>query len=256
MKLAHGLSLFATLAVASAGAWLGEGCSTTATLTPVDGGPTPNPDSGGGNADTGTGTPDTGTSTPDSGGGTEGGTVAQNCTAYCTAVQATCTGANAQYESTQECMNACSFFSVGTAADTGGDTLGCRIYHTGLAKTLPVPHCWHAGPYGFGVCGKSVDTFCELALDWCSPDAGYVNADGGPGTPPYSSVTACTTAANGYTTLDAGAAPSAFNATGPGSGNTFDCRLYHLANAMNSAAGGGAQTTHCPHAGEMSAPCQ
>jgi hypothetical protein len=252
MKLAHGLTLFATVAVATTGAWVGQGCSNTAVLTPYDGGGS-TPDTGGGNPDTGSGTPDTGTGTPDA--GSEGGTIAQNCTAYCTAVQATCSGANAQYESTQECMNACSFFAPGTSGDTGGDTLGCRIYHTGLAKTQPVPHCWHAGPYGFGACGKAVDTFCELALDWCSPDAGYVS-DGGPGTPPYSSVTACTTAAAGYTAPDSGTAPSTFNATGPGTGNTFDCRLYHLANAMNSAAGGGAQTTHCPHAGEMSAPCQ
>jgi hypothetical protein len=259
MKLAHGLSLFATLSFVSAGAWLG--CSNSSTPATSDGGtPTPdggsgnqdtgtgNPDTGTGNPDTGTGNPDTGTGTPDSGG--DGGTIAQTCTAYCAAVQATCTGANAQYESTLECMNACAFFPAGTASDTGGDTLGCRITHTGLAATLPVPHCWHAGPYGFGVCGASVDNFCNLALDWCSPDAGYT------GTPPYASLTACTTAAAAYVTADAGADPSAFNASGPGSGNTFDCRLYHLANAMNAAQGAAGQTTHCPHAGQTSAPCQ
>jgi hypothetical protein len=267
MKLAHGLSLLATFAIAGAGAWIGQGCSNTATLTPVDGGTTPTPDTGTGNPDTGGGGgsdsggggSDSGGGGSDSGGGSDAGggsdgAVAQDCTSYCTAIQAACTGANAQYATTLECMNACSYFPPGMAGDQTGFTLGCKIVHAGKAVTMPNPHCWHAGPYGYGVCGATVDSFCTLAVGWCSPDAGYVSADGGPGIPPYASQTDCTTAAMAYTEANIGA-DGGFYAGGPGSGDTFDCRQYHLGAALNSAPGGATQTLHCQHPGAVSPVC-
>jgi hypothetical protein len=237
MKLVHGLTLVtlvATGSLATASTWLG--CSSSpSTTTSQDGGTTTGTDGGGGNPPV-----DSGSTTPTDGGGT---TIAQTCTAYCAAIQTTCTGNDQQYLTTLECMNACAFFPPGSASDTTGDTLGCRIYHTGLAAMgTPNPHCWHAGPYGAGVCGSNCENFCALAVDWCSPDAGFT------GTPPYDNNADCMTACNGFTSADGGADPEAFSANGPPSGNTLDCREYHLGNALNSAPGAGTQGTHCPHA--------
>ena len=149
-------------------------------------------------------------------------------------------------------MNACTFFPIGTAADTSGNTLGCRTYHAGLAAMDggANPHCWHAGPYGSGVCGGTCDNFCALTLGWCSAADGY---DGGA---VYASSTDCTTACEGYALADAGADPAGFFAEGPTGGNTLDCREYHLGNAMNGAQGSAGQAIHCPHAGTASAACK
>jgi hypothetical protein len=104
------------------------------------------------------------------GGGSGGGTAdaGQNCTAYCTAIQANCTGPNAQYSATDRCMNACSTFPAGMASDTSGNTMGCRIYHAGAAKNDPTTHCVHAGPGGAGTCGSNCDGYCQLMQTFCT----------------------------------------------------------------------------------------
>ena len=253
MKLAHGLTLFGTLTLLSAGAWLG--CTSSTSTTPgTDGGTQPGTDGGTTTPDTGTtNNPDTGTTNhPDSGGSADGGG-GQTCTAYCTAVMAACTGADQQYATTAECMNACSFFPAGTAADTSGFTLGCKIYHAGVAATTPSPHCWHAGPYGFGGCGTQAESFCALATGWCSAADGFdAGADGGP----YASLADCTSAFANFASADAGTAFAAYSANGPAAGNTADCREYHLGAALNDTKGGAKQALHCTHVGVTSATCQ
>jgi hypothetical protein len=253
MKLVHGIGLATTLTFASAGAWLGCSSDDSSTGSTNDAGTSA--DTSVSNTDTGT-TPgaDTGT-TPgtDSGGGSDAGTggetsVALDCTSYCNGVMAACTGANQQYATVAECMNACAFFPTGTAADTTGNTLGCRVYHTGLAGSLPQPHCWHAGPFGLGACGSTCDNFCALTLGWCGPDAG-IEAGA-----PYPSAAACASACPGFALVDGGADAgiSAYSATGPAGGNTLDCRMYHLGYALQSAV---LQQVHCPHTAIDSGVC-
>jgi hypothetical protein len=253
MKLAHGIGLLGTFAVFSCGAWLGCSSDDSSSSPPPDGGTNnTNPDSGGNtNPDSGGNTnPDSGGNTnPDS--GTDGG-APLSCAGYCTSIMAACTGDEAQYQSQAECLTACAFFPPDTA--TTGDTLGCRTYHAGLAVTAPNPHCWHAGPFGSGVCGGSCEDFCLLAVSYCSPDAGYTGA------PPYASITDCTATCANYASItpdagsDSGVFPSAYNATGTGdNGNTLECREYHLGNAMLNA---GNQPVHCPHTAPDSGVCQ
>jgi hypothetical protein len=164
-----------------------------------------------------------------------------------------CTGANAQYVSMDACMHACPFFPVGMAGDTSGNTLGCRATHAGLAAMSGTnPHCWHAGPYGYGACGTECEGFCTLATTWCTPDGGF---DGG--APPYASDSACLTACAGFKRIDdadggAVGLDGGYNATGPGSGNTLDCREYHLGASL---AGGADQQLHCQHPGATSPTC-
>ncbi len=176
---------------------------------------------------------------------------ALSCSAYCTAVMAACTGGHAQYVSNDACLNACAHIPLGTAADTSGNTLGCRAYHAMLAASTPAPHCWHAGPYGYGACGDECESFCTLATTWCTPAGGF---DGG--APPYADDTACKTSCAGYKQIDSAdgglGLDGGYNAQGPASGNTLDCREYHLG---ASFAGGAMQALHCQHPGANSPTC-
>jgi hypothetical protein len=223
-----------------------------ATGTPVDAGgesdattTTPPMDAGTPEPDTGTTPPaDTGTSTGEAG-------AALSCTSYCAAIMSACTGPNAQYMSTDACMNACPNFPVGMAGDTSGNTLGCRTTHAMLAASATNPHCWHAGPYGYGACGDECAGFCTLATTWCTPAGGF---DGG--APPYASDSACLTSCGGYKQIDAAdgglGLDGGYNAQGPAAGNTLDCREYHLGASL---AGGAMQQLHCQHPGMNSPTC-
>lgn len=85
-----------------------------------------------------------------------GGTVAYSCAGYCAQVTANCTGDNLQYKDQNDCMTYCAAakWPAGVPDEMAGNTLACRIYHSGVAKGDPVTHCPHGGPSGAGVCGK------------------------------------------------------------------------------------------------------
>jgi hypothetical protein len=271
-----------TVSSLALGGWLGCGSSGSSGPTPdASTGDAPGGDSGAGPdtspGDTGVGTDtsviegggDTGTP-GDTGAGDTGaadagadtglawdGSTALNCTDYCGLVMSTCTGMYAQYQTAQECMNACALLPLGMATDTSGDSIGCRIYHVGLAMDAGLnPHCWHAGPYGFGGCGTNCEAFCTLALGWCSAAGGFEG-----GTDPYTNAGQCTNPGMGcpsFALADGGAYPGAYSAAGPQSGNTLDCREWHLGKALTDQAD---QQIHCLHVGAAAIgsnpfPCQ
>jgi hypothetical protein len=103
--------------------------------------------------------------------------------AYCTTIMKNCTGGdgsvgdggmmdptktNQQYSEMQNCLNTCTTFPVGTAADTSGDTLGCRTYHAGAAAMNATLHCPHAGPGGDGTCGDLCTSYCRIVAKYCT----------------------------------------------------------------------------------------
>ncbi|HEX8106460.1 MAG TPA: hypothetical protein VF516_01980 [Kofleriaceae bacterium] len=101
-----------------------------------------------------------------------------DCTAYCSEIQKSCAGANAQYPNLDQCTHTCASFVVGTSTvtDTAGNTLGCRINYAVAASTMPGTHCPHAGPAGDlitasvpGFCsgGDVCTSFCTLELLAC-----------------------------------------------------------------------------------------
>ena len=143
-----------------------------------------------------------------------------DCDSYCAAIATNCTGAETQYSALANCMATCATFPPGTAADMGGNTLGCRSYHAGAALADPTTHCVHAGPGGAGVCGGNCESFCLSAAQIC-PDA-------------WPDTNACETACATFSPDEK------YDATDV-SGNTFACRLYHLTAASVDAA------DHCPH---------
>jgi len=102
------------------------------------------------------GSTDSGVPTDGGGGVDLGGGGGNDCTTYCSQLAANCTGDNAQYNDTTECMAYCAAagWPAGTGGAMSGNTLACRVYHSGAPATMdPVLHCPHAGPTGSGVCG-------------------------------------------------------------------------------------------------------
>jgi len=104
--------------------------------------------------------------------------IAVNCSTYCDAIQANCTGDSAQYASTAQCMATCAQFTIGTstAADTTGNTLGCRVHYAVVEPASAPDRCAHAGPGGDvlasatpAACsdGNVCARFCALDLVAC-----------------------------------------------------------------------------------------
>ncbi len=177
-----------------------------------------------------TNTNDAGTS--DSGGGGDGGgdsaAATPTCQAYCNAIMANCTSVNdpdsglpvgnAQYTTMSNCLNSCKAMPVGTAADTSGNTLGCRTYHANAAKADPATHCAHAGPGGAGVCGNDCDGFCQIAMMYCTAANNAAV---------YSSLQQCMTTCNGFPDT------TKYN-IGIQDGYLTACLLYHVQEASSA----------------------
>ena len=154
------------------------------------------------------------------------GNIPVDCTAYCAAIGHVCTGLELQYLDTDTCKAMCAKVTAGTAGATSGNTLACRIYHLGLAAqsaSNAATHCPHAGPYGFDPCGTEAEDFCALYQAQCGS---FGAAD-------------CPTAAAALPKVDAGVLTTT-------TGNSLDCREYHLENAYKVGDTNGAG--HCSHA--------
>lgn len=158
-----------------------------------------------------------------------GGTT-PTCAAYCTKVQMNCTagsgdaGGHEQYTSATACNAYCTTaagWPAGTSADTSGNTLGCRLYHAGAAASDPSTHCPHAGPTGGNVCGTWCDNYCQLMAKNCTGSNAVYDA--------ATCMTKCATI------------PTTGNVNDT-SGNSVQCRIYHLGAAAADPA------THCQHA--------
>ena len=223
MRVGPYLVLAANAALFAGGAWLG--CSS---------------DDAGGAADGGAEGASDVTLAPDLGAADAPpvDTEAITCDNYCARVMANCTGDAAQYADIATCKRLCADLPLGDAGDTGGDTVACRMYHAGAPAMQSASfHCPHAGPFGGEVCGTRCGAFCLLAGSACPTeyDAGACDA-------------ACGTKFR--FAPDAGESPA-----GPTSGNTLNCREYHLVAAFGDPG------THCPHivpSGGVDAglPCQ
>ena len=155
-----------------------------------------------------------------------------SCLNYCGTVQAACQGANAQYADVDACVAYCEIWAqlpVGTESDTEGNTVGCRLYHAGVAASggddSADVHCGHAGPHGGGVCGSWCDVYCDLADLNCGGELSL-----------YADAAECATACAGLAAGGAG---------GETFGDTVQCRIYHL--GVAGSAGDESATVHCPH---------
>lgn len=151
---------------------------------------------------------------------------------YCTDIMANCTADNTQYVDMKSCIGAAAAYPPGTDADMSGNTLGCRTYHSGAAKGDPGTHCPHAGPSGDGACGMTCDGFCDIAVATCKTE--------------WPDKAACMTDCAGLKK-----AGMSYN-TSFTSGDTIECRLYHLSVAATDAP---LAAVHCPHTAKVSPVC-
>jgi hypothetical protein len=90
-----------------------------------------------------------------------------NCAHYCKLLEATCTDANAAYDSNAECLATCQALPQGIYNDNM-NTAGCRLYHAYASLAEPDTHCKHAGAAGDGHCGTdNCESYCILAAAAC-----------------------------------------------------------------------------------------
>lgn len=163
-------------------------------------------------------------------GGAGGGAATPSCMDYCNAIGTSCTASDAQFTTAQTCMAACPVFPIGTASDSSGNTLGCRLSEAKNASPT-AQTCAAAGPAGGGVCGSDPCVpYCALMLSSCSSQ--------------FSSLSACMTACAGFA-----AATAPYNAMSTTGGNNVNC---YLGFAVLSTVD---PTVHCPHAAPGSVTC-
>lgn len=174
------------------------------------------------------------------------------CANYCAVIMQNCKQGNLEYLSNDVCLKMCSYFPKGqlypqSSEPDNIDSLGCRLWHANTAATHPEVHCRHAGPLGADLCGGPCGPFCGLDWHFCTDDNG-INVYAG-------QVMGCQRACSG----DGGMAYAedsgdlAYSDLAPmGTGDTLNCRLWHLETAM----GTNAATTHCPHTGQTSLTCR
>jgi hypothetical protein len=150
-----------------------------------------------------------------------------SCASYCDAVMGNCTGSLAQYASYDECTAFCAALPPGSPGDDEAPTVACRQYYAGSpAKIDPMTYCPSAGPWGGGVCGDRCTAFCRGLLTFCSPDAGPA---------PYASYPDCATACAALPYTGDGDGGGA-GLDGPETGDTLNCRLFHLRGAVANPA--------------------
>jgi hypothetical protein len=161
------------------------------------------------------------------------------CGAYCDAVQGACVagadgGAQPQYMSRNDCVDYCGNVAAWPAG-ASGNTIGCRLAQATAASAGSdvAAHCAAAGPSGDDVCGSWCDNYCQLMLKNCTG-----------GNAIYDAATCMAKCA----TMPATGKP------GDVTGNTVQCRIYHMGVAFHDPV------THCPHgrtlADNPSGPCQ
>lgn len=192
-----------------------DGTGTDGTTSPTTGVPT-----------TDATTADTTTDATTDGTSTTGQPVDLSCENYCDIYKTACVDVS-EYDNDAACLAQCNQWPVGEANATGGDSLGCRLYHVTVASTTdPLVHCPHAGPSGDGVCvdaaAPTCDAYCSKYFANCTADLNL-----------YNDMADCMTQCAAWypgNVADAG-------------GDTVGCRLYHAGAAMADAM------THCPHAG-------
>jgi hypothetical protein len=236
---AASITLLGGLLLAACNAVLGIGeASLDPTFTP-DAGTTTSSSSGmgGGMHDAGTG---------GAGGGTggAGGGDPNTCAHYCDVINKNCTGANAEYLTKQVCLDMCNTFDPGQPGDMMNDSLACRLYWAKQADKDPATYCQLGGPLA-GKCTTPCSAFCLLDYDLCNAGGLF----------PYKDSMECKMACAGFNYLgSADAGPGTVGDILFSTGDTLNCRLYHLESAWDKS-NPMATTTHCPHTALVSAAC-
>jgi len=177
------------------------------------------------------------------------------CENYCALMDNNCQGENLEYLP-GVCLPFCQryirtqpgqHYVYPSDTPDSVDSLGCRLWHAHAAGDEgPDVHCRHAGLLGADKCGGPCEPFCRLDWSYCSDDEGIYPYDGGQ--PECQRVCGDGTA---YTyDRDAGDLVDDTLAMIE-SGNTLNCRLWHLETAFQKMQ----PDPHCLHTAPISATC-
>ena len=167
----------------------------------------------------------------------------QSCNAYCTNIMANCTGENAEYINAFVCMQMCAQFIQASRATRPATVWraasGIRRPQRAIPPSTVVTRVRSAG-----ACAGRIrcSPFCTLDVALCSTQP----------SPPYTGESACDSACDAFqydqATNDGDLVES--------SGNTLNCRLYHLESAYDTVDNAQATSVHCPHTAVASAVCK
>jgi len=166
-----------------------------------------------------------------------------SCQAYCATMKTNCTGANQAYTSQATCELVCATFESGVPGETTNDSLACRITHAKDTVADPATTCPKAGALATDCSPDPCSSFCAQASALCKPLNLFQ----------YASVSACKTACAKWPYIKAGDGAIAGDLVFA-SGNTLNCRLYHLQSAYDPTTPKAADV-HCPHTADDSATC-
>ncbi|HVU03468.1 MAG TPA: hypothetical protein VHE30_17030 [Polyangiaceae bacterium] len=154
------------------------------------------------------------------------GKCGEDCDSYCTLYAKVCPE-TASENCAAECPVLLDDGTFDAKKNHDGDTLQCRLVHTGNATLAPDEHCWHAtlAPKPKSPCAiptPNCDDYCRVVMAACTGDSAV-----------YENEAECKATCAAFT---------------PGQSddqteNTLGCRTYHSYNALDIA------TSHCPHAG-------
>jgi hypothetical protein len=143
-----------------------------------------------------------------------------------------CTGSFAQYTSPAECAAFCQHLPLEaqdpSATEKEGASIACRQYWADSpARTNPKAYCLAAGPFGGNVCGDRCTAFCDVLWDTC--------AESNQAVAPYSTRPECASACANFSYRDAGIDGGGEGPDGPDAGDSLNCRLFQLRNAVADA---------------------
>jgi hypothetical protein len=168
------------------------------------------------------------------------------CQAYCATIEKNCTGENREYISPEICVAMCARYEPGVPGDQSNDSLACRMLHATRAATDPSNECSQAGPLATGPCNSNpCGPFCLLTFSLCNPISQFPFDGGEQG---------CRAECSKFPYISADAGDAAAGDILYTTGNTLNCRLYHLESAFDPN-NPSASLTHCPHTATISAPC-
>jgi hypothetical protein len=170
------------------------------------------------------------------------------CFIYCERLERLCVGDMRQFSSLNTCLRACNLYPEGQPDDATGNSRYCRALHARAAESYVDQrrgHCLHAGPYGYGGCGEPCESLCVLSVAWCGTGVGA----------PYASEAECLAACNTFQPAYPEPIPGIpqYNAAGPLTGDSVDCRQVHMMLALESPT---ARDQRCPAVAVASTACK
>lgn len=162
-----------------------------------------------------------------------------DCDETCRLTEAACTGSNAVYESTEQCLAVCAALPPGHHSDTTPNTRGCRAYHAHSALVDPDMHCSHAGPSGDGHCGDhdagNCESYCLLLARGCPAELAET----------YASQATCEERCATEFEETGAAYESGYAVASVDGTDTLQCRILHATRALERAEEDSAATTAC-----------